>query len=374
MTIMTVQVRRDGNRATLDGPFGEVYFEIDDPDFEIAHEEFAVWAGLPFAMLTGARLRFDVPIDPAVAASAHKLSRIWNAWLPKLWHMVEVDAEAGEPAPCASREHVMAYSGGTDSTYALIRYRRDVEIARALTVHGLDYRLTDNDPFQGLIDRNRKNAEDIGATLTLVRTNLFQLSPYWNYTLNINLATVLWLFAGSYKRAHFAADVARYQDFLKFPSTTNGVTNRIYQGTSFGIDPLGDDVTKFTKVGVLLDHPKIAKRVTFCFDAANTGRNCGHCDKCVRIKLYCLANADTAQPIFDDDRVTESDLRTMAKANPQLSIRELHQAFLLKGDTAMAERMAAMIRPNASLRHGRETPPPWWRTNLNLRRRLGLRS
>jgi len=377
MTTLDIEVRRAGNRATLNGPFGEIFFEIDDPDVEIIHDEFAVWAGLPFAMTSGVTLRFDVPMDPAVVASAHRVSRIWNAWLPKLWHMVQIEADPAEPRASSAKDHVMAFSGGGDSSYAMARFHEALNIKRAFTMHGFDFRFSDDRPFQILIDKNRQIAESFGIRLTVVRTDLFQRIPYWYYSQSMSLAAVIWLFAGAYARGHFAADFARYQDFMAFPWGSNGETNRAFQGSAFGIDPLGDDVTKGRKLATLLDYPEIAKRMTFCFNANLSGRNCGRCDKCVRIKLWCLAYAGTARPIFDDDVVTDDAFRTVEKYKTrpftQQSIRDLYQEFALKNDQVMAERLAAMILPNAKLHRHLEAPRPWWRINLNLRKRLGLR-
>jgi len=377
MRALRVDVKRDGARATVGGSFGEIFFEIEDPDFVIERDEFAVWAALPIAMATGAHLEFDVPIDPAVADSAHRLSRIWNAWLPKRSHMVQIEAPPAKRRAAASDRHVMAYSGGGDSTYALLRHREEHNIGRLFTMLGFDFPFSAEPMFRRLVDKNRRNAEAFGLALTTLRTNVFDKNLPWKHNHIISLASVIWLFAGRYARGHFAGDVARYQDFLTFPWGSNGVTNRCFQGSDFGIDPFADDVTRSEKIAVLLDQPDVARNVTLCPMAANIGRNCGRCSKCIRNKLMCIAERGTCQPLFSDDRVTDADFARLTKdrrgGHAQLMIRELHQSFLLKHDKEMAARMEAMIVPNKDIVAGRETPPPWWRVNLNLRKRLGLR-
>jgi len=374
---LKVQVRRQGNRATAAGSFGEIFFEVDDPDFVVESDEFAVWATLPIAMASGARLVFDAPIDPVVAKSAHRLSRIWNAWLPRLWQMVDVEAEPVTSAEPRGSEHVMAYSGGVDSTYALLRHHEALNITRVFTILGFDYRPRDAASFATLLDKNRRTADTLGLSLTVVRTNVFAHNPRWTDSHMTNLSAVAWLFAGAYSRGHLASDFSRYQDFVHFPFGSNGVTNRMFQGREFGIDPLGDDITRREKIALLLDHPEIARRLTFCPQSWRTGRNCERCDVCLRNKLECLALADTARPIFSDDEFGDRDFERVARKGTgrfaQMEIRDLWQSFLLKDDRDMARRLESMIVSNAEIQRGRDTPPQWWRINLNLRNRLGLR-
>jgi len=374
---MPVQVRRDGNRATVTGPFGEVFFEIDDPGIEIARDDFAVWVALAFAMSDGGTIRLDAPVDPSVAANAHKISRIWNAWLPKSMHMVQVDAETAVLPSGAAKGRVMAFSGGIDSTYSLVRYREALDIERLVTIHGFDYRLSDRQGFHRLVEKNRAIASAMNTRLTVVRTNLFVLASPWRFTHVIGLAAILWLFTKPYGGGLFSADLARHEDFLNFPYGTNGVTNRLFGGSDFRVDPLGDDVTRPEKVAAVLARPDLAPLVTLCPKAQTNGQNCGRCDKCLLGKLICLAVADRARPIFADDELTNDAFRQIEKGKRldfrQAIFRDIHQIALDRGNPDLARRIASMFVANRKLKHQRDVPPHWWRINLNLRNRLGLR-
>ena len=117
--------RRSTGTIELSGDFGKVLVNPSVNDADISkHDDFAVWLMLPVAMRIGKPLRINGSGFTDTLINAKKMSMIWSSWLPNHFRPVEVSF-AGEILAKTkeqnARKSLMFFSGGTDSSGALVR-------------------------------------------------------------------------------------------------------------------------------------------------------------------------------------------------------------------------------------------------------------
>jgi hypothetical protein len=129
-------VAQNGNDVTIEGDDIAVHFAVEGIDLpREADASFAVWGLLAAAMEGGFNLHINRPIDPVVAANAQRLTQIWEMWVPTLYRSILVGGEDGwSRTPRARLPRVQLYSGGCDSTFAILNHSDPRERGHVATV------------------------------------------------------------------------------------------------------------------------------------------------------------------------------------------------------------------------------------------------
>ncbi|MFK8250689.1 adenine nucleotide alpha hydrolase family protein [Ancylobacter terrae] len=314
---MDVDVRQSGNRFDVEFDGRSIYFEVSGFDVpDPAPRDFAVWASLPFAMRRGGRLHIKGTVDPAVLENARKLARIWSMWLPETYSPVTISADAeAVPPPPASDGGVLLYSGGVDSTYALVRAMQGEGLAGVLTVHGMDYGHRDEAAIAALLEKTQPLLDRYTLPRFVVRTDLGRQARQLGLTHAFVLSSCLFLLSSSFGRGHIAADITPEQDFLAFPWGTNHITNPLFAGSHFRLETLSLDVSRIHKLDLLRDDPVALKAISFCGVKAMRPHNCGECAKCMRNKTMFVALSGDCPDIFLKPGVTEARIRKLDVAS-----------------------------------------------------------
>lgn len=310
---MDVEVNQSRNRFDLKFSDSSIFFEVIGYDLAtLPTVDFAVWTMLPFAMRRGENLHIRGPVDPTVMRNARHLVRIWSMWLPEMFSPIVVSADAEVvPPPPESDGGLLLYSGGVDSTYALVRAMQGAGLSSVLTVHGMDYDHRNDEAVAALLGKTQPLLDRYSLPRIVVRTDVGPQVRQLGLTHAFVLSSCLFLLSRSFARGHIAADITAEQDFLAFPWGTNHITNPLFAGTHFRMDTLSQDVTRIHKLDFLRHDDVALRAVSFCAVKAMRPHNCGECAKCMRNKTMFVALSGECPDIFLKPGITEQRLRKL---------------------------------------------------------------
>jgi 7-cyano-7-deazaguanine synthase in queuosine biosynthesis len=274
---------------------------------------FAVWALLPVAMRRGFNIQINRPIDPLVAANAEYLSKIWEMWVPSLYRSVRITG-AGEwsrttqtRSPC-----IHLYSGGVDSTFAILKYADAQKRGHVLTIYGLDYRRGEKDKsnFDKLISKTEPLLKELNYQRVIVRTSAKRV-PH-DLTHGFTLAACLFLLSDLFEEGTIAADLTHAQDMVAFPWGTNHVTNQYFTGSDFRLRTVCA-VGRTEKLATIAASEIGLPFLSCCRQEDALPGNCGTCPKCIRTKAMFIAATGKVPDVFldttlDEDLMSKLDL------------------------------------------------------------------
>lgn len=284
---------------------GDLWYEAVPPivrPFSGATMDFAAIAMLPYAMSQRKGLRIAGPVTRSLLMNLEEFQDVWANWVPDRFGRVDVFAETilDEDSPPvqgvpkkSSRGDILAFSGGLDSAYSLIAHQtgalgmRSKPIATLAMVHGFDIPLQDEEAFAVASVKAARIGKAFGAPLQRVRTNWRAWSPQWLMTFGMGLSSVLQQFSGDHNAAIMSADVP-YRKNVSYISD-NPITNRFMSCDGFPLLTVGFGALRTEKAQVVGRYRLARKLLRVCWAGEDLGRNCGHCEKCVRTKLNFLA-------------------------------------------------------------------------------------
>lgn len=310
---MDVEVNQSRNRFDLKFSDSSIFFEVIGYDLAtLPTVDFAVWTMLPIAMRRGENLHIKGPVDPTVIGNANELARIWSMWLPEIFSPVEVSADTLlTPAPVETTDSLLLYSGGVDSTYALLRAAEEQGLKHVVTVHGMDYKYNDDNTIANLITKTDPLLRQQGIHRIVVRTNAGEKVRDLGLTHAFVLSSALFLFNRQFATGLLAADITPEQEMMIHPWGTNHVSNAYFTGSSFRMLTHSGDVTRTEKVGRLLSNETALHAASFCATKAVRPHNCGKCQKCARTKAMMIAQTGECSDIFLSPGMTERDVRQL---------------------------------------------------------------
>jgi hypothetical protein len=280
-------------------------------DANKVRSDFAVWLFLPVAMRTGRPLHVEGEGSQETIRNAMRISESWESWMPHHFNTVEVSFDApshGYPGETGGRRSLCLYSGGVDSTHALLSRHRKGEQQTLLTVHGMDYRLEDEQKFCALKSKIAPFSRLVGDGHIFVRTNAY--ATYKKYKVNLPgaphvshifaLAGCTFLFSERYEDIFIASDCRLDQQFRTPPWGSNSVTNAYFDDGRTKLGTLDDHLTRTEKMPLLLTSKEALSSVSFCNNYRMRPDNCGRCEKCMRTKLMFFVACGTVPEIFAD--------------------------------------------------------------------------
>lgn len=299
---VAVDVIQDGNSIVLQGDGIDITYAVEGIELPPAVDpSFGAWGVLAPAMAEGINIRFNQPIDPQVAANATRVSQIWEMWVPGLYRSVNI-AGTGEWSP---RERprlapLQLYSGGVDSTFALLRHSDPKLRGCALTVFGLDYRRKETS-FDELIAKTDPLLEQLNFDRVVVRTNASRRPQ--GLTHGFTLASCAFLLSDLFAGAILPADRTHAQDMLTFPWGSNHVTNPYLVGSDFAVETTCAELSRTEKLALM--SREAWPYLSLCRKEAVLPANCGRCSKCIRTKAMFVAATGGTPELFIDNSFDE---------------------------------------------------------------------
>lgn len=344
---MDIKIRRAGDQILLaSADYSLQIWTCDWHDSNKAWNDFAVWFFLPIAMRTGRDLRVEGKGSEETIKNARRISEIWESWLPHHFNSVNVSFHATSSRPrgeTSKKRSLCFYSGGIDSTHALLTRYRAGEEQTLLTVHGMEYRADDADKFSAFKNKIAPFSRLVGNRHIFVRTNAYATYnklkvnlPGAHFSHIFALAGSAFLFSESYNDILIAADYRLDQQFIAYPWGSNSATNAYFDDGSTRLSTLDDDLTRTDKVPLILSSEEALSSVTFCTSYQSRPDNCGRCQKCMRTKLMFLVSSGAVPKIFSDTSIPSDwyrkfdlkkryqrafllDIMTCAKRNSRIS-------------------------------------------------------
>jgi hypothetical protein len=346
--MMHVRISRSDDRILLATADDSIEIRTDNwRDANKIRNDFAVWFFLPIAMRTGQALHVEGEGSEATIENARRISESWESWLPHHFNSVDVsfdDLSRRSPGETGNKRSLCLYSGGIDSTHALLSRHRMGEEQDLLTVHGMEYRLKDEEKFHALKSKIATFSRLVGDGHIFVRMNAYD--TYRKYTVNLPgaphvshifaLAGCTFMFSERYQNIFIASDCRLDQQFRTPPWGSNSATNPHFNDGCTRLNTLDDHLTRTEKMPLILSSREALNSVSFCNSYRTRPDNCGRCDKCMRTKLMFFAASGTVPEIFSDSsipsdwyrnfdlgteyqRVILLDILTCAKRNSRFS-------------------------------------------------------
>jgi hypothetical protein len=339
----------DGARVVLSGNDDVVTIDVDGPvKPDISRVDFAVWSLLPIAMSEGCDLHIAGTGDPITAHNAKQLSRIWELWMPERFRSVEVSFDDYAAGTRGSGRLVL-YSGGVDSTYNLLNYKKRGERPTLLTLQGLDYKYDDDERFARLIEHTRPFVESVSAGHILLKTDIHHAYRTHGVKARIGhgfeLAGALFLFGHAFEVGEIAPDFTPAQEYIAHPWGTNSVTNPLFASSSFRMETASNELSRTGKVRVLANSEVAVRSLSFCKDYDSRPLNCGICSKCTRTKAMFLATCGEVPPIFFlQDLKPLDQVFDLEKRNERAFFVDLYQTARANGQLERLRGIEALAR------------------------------
>jgi hypothetical protein len=313
--ILELQIKKNlPNRIELTTDSVSIYLEITGFDIRHVSDDFAVWMLLPIAMKYGKDLHIKGTIDPAVIRNAEKLSYIWAMWVPGLYSTIKVTADhcISTAPPQKRAPEVILFSGGIDSTHAMIQRGRTGNGNLAVTVHGMDYKAKDDSRFESLMAKGLPLIQDLAYESATVKTNAAEYVAPLSYSHGFLLASILFLFSQHFKKGVIASDCTWEQDMLISPWGSNHVTNEHFASEHYKLETAEANFSRIQKISAISAHPIALNTVSFCKNYKFRPDNCGQCTKCIRTKTMFIAELGSCPPIFNVTELTKEQVASIS--------------------------------------------------------------
>ena len=211
----------------------------------------------------------------------------------------------------------MAFSGGVDSTYALLRYNEKEpknKIDKCLMINGFGYDLSEGSVFGKQYEKNKDVLGQKGISLYSAQTNYKKVVAWYPFFHAMGIAAVLNLYAAENEAGAVGLDYDYAEERRLGPWGNLFVLNTLYSASNFFIDPVGGDKNRVEKIKYLHQHGMLSS-VTVCNNVERHGKNCGVCEKCVRTMLTCDINAIEYKSIFGR-KVASEDIERLKISKP----------------------------------------------------------
>jgi len=307
---------------------GQLRFELDGdvlPDCGPLADAAVVALLFP-AMRAGLDLRIHDRVSRRLLINLEEFQAAWRRWRPLDYAHISItaDEEVDDSHDGPTMKAVSLFSGGVDSSFTLLRHRgalagrASCHIAAAVLIHGFDIPLENSDAFAVVRNSARRALESVGVPLVCVKTNWRDVAcRNWENEFAAGLAACLHQFSGvaGIGLVGSAEDYAH----LHLPWGSNPITNGLLSGGALRIVTDGAGYTRSEKVALIARSPAFRDNLRVCWEGAVTGRNCGHCEKCLRTQLNFLAIGHAPDVAFSERPTPWKLLTLRARSHVQLA-------------------------------------------------------
>jgi hypothetical protein len=348
-----VSVQRSPQSIRLVGPDDVIQVWIDGVDrINQVRNDFAAWYFLPIAMRAGRDLRIEGEGSEETIRNARRMSEIWETWLPHHFTAVNVSFDTVSPRRAVDghrKRSLCCYSGGLDSTHALLTRHRAGETQDLLTLHGMDYRLEDKEKFEAFKDKIAPFSRLVGDGHIFVSTDAHasyrtrRINKWGHFSHIFVLAGSGFLFSEEYDDILIAADYRIDQQFIAHPWGSNGATNIYFDDGHTRLTTLEGNLSRTEKTAMILTSKEALQSVSFCSVYQWRPNNCGRCQKCMRTKVMFFVATGSVPEIFAEQSIPPSWFK-------HFDLTKRHQAAFLLDIISCAKRTGRLAQlPNADV-------------------------
>lgn len=298
------------------GKTREIFYEFEAPDDRPLPKRLRPFllAFLPVAMRQGWTLASREPVDQETQDNLMQWQASFAGWRP--WSLGNIDWEiplAPEADTGARLGGMVAFSGGVDSSYTVLRQAAAGNLASGVLVHGMDIDVADRASFERAKADAAVTLKNMGLRSLWVRTNVRSLGrrPFLHWceeTFGIWLASALSCLEPWHTRAYIASSYP-YRH-LQLACGSNPVTDHLLGSGRVAYVHDGAELSRVEKAVALAAEPRLTQRLRVCFSREGAGANCGVCRKCMLTQL-CLWLGGDARPAAFPRACKLEDIRSI---------------------------------------------------------------
>jgi len=358
-TRRALQLRNISNNNDID-----IFFDllgIDAPP-PLVLDGF-VFGAIFYAMSLGQDIHVHGAMSFDALLNLNEFQEAWNLWKPGVYKKIKIFPEKTiERLPLKNdNKAIAAFSGGVDSIFTVLRHNTK-QLGNAsyplndsvLMVHGFDVPLDAPEQFEALKDRTKPLLDELNLKLLTLRTNLKELNLQdWEDSFMAQLACCLHNYSDSF--SYGIVGSSEPYNALVLPWGSNPATDYLLSNSAMRLVHDGAGYSRTEKVKEIAAHETATKVLKVCWEGANTSRNCGHCEKCMRTRLNFRAIGIDEPECFDGaldiNNITKMYIRNDVQLAELVSIQKRAQERFIKEKWVylLGERIEACRHPSGKL-------------------------
>lgn len=243
----------------------------------------AVTALLVRAMVSGENITTDGTLPIELINNLDAFQAQFIIWVPSLKHVTITPKKTIRAPHYATKKQCLAFSGGVDSFYSLLKLRR--KLTYALLMHGFDIPLSEKEGFRHVKESYRAALPN-GMTLIPLTTNLKELlDPHidWVVTHAAALLGSAMVFKKLYSTFYISSG---YEKGDKPPYGSHPNTDPLLSNGSIVVRHYGEKITRTVKTAAI-SHMKATYTTLHvcCWLKGDSLNNCCRCSKCIRTMI-----------------------------------------------------------------------------------------
>jgi len=303
-SVHRITIHDDGETCVLD--FGDCTITIKGPRLgndPRTHFDFVLLLAAAVGMTRGRRFEIEAPVTREAVHALNKFLFVWRCWRTRGIRPTDViPLNIIEPEARARSGGVVTLSGGVDSTYAVMRARREFGLEHALLVAGADYPSSEHPGFKELHERVRGITDALNVTLHVVETDARRVISDWVSHHIAVLTSILKLVGGGLDWAGYAADVTVWGELTYAPGSNMAGFAEIIGTRDHPFRYFGGSESRAMKLRQIAEEaPSLFRHISVCWKDTSIGGNCGACEKCIRTRLALEAAGVGQAAIFDNE-------------------------------------------------------------------------
>lgn len=345
----------------LNGRTHELWFDCRElQEVDVPHDDVALVASLLMWMEAGTDVHVEGTVTERLLQNLDELQAIWHSWRPEKYQLVAISADNISPTVRDSNEAVLAYSGGLDAHFSLLRHVRQLaghrtsRVTKAMLVHGLDIDLNDHETFEKNSQRAKRCLGVEGIPLTVVRTNFRSLPMAWQDAHGLGIAACLQLYS-SEAGVGLIASGKPYNRLTPWGSSP--ITDHLMSSGSMEIRNDGAGYSRTEKAQLAVAHSKTLADLRVCWQGDKLERNCGNCEKCSRTYWNLHVAGSKNPPCFTELEIPSYRVHTGPRDIEEwLSILEMaievgdREAIKYSRVVVLNNRFRGVLRSSKTLR------------------------
>jgi len=284
------------------------------------------------AMRAGTDLVIHGQVSPSLLKNLEEYQALWACWQPSRYRRVGIscDLEREDTRLVASKQAVVAFSGGVDSCFTVWRHRTNScgrlkrKVSAGLMVHGFDIPLEKKKIFDRAAARSALLLESLNVGLIPMASNFRSLGDYWGDAHGAAVASCLMMLQGGYDEG-LIGSTWTYDTAIPWGSSPVGdwmLSNQMFQNIHDGAA-----FSRADKLQTIASWPEAQRYLRVCWAGRENDRNCCHCEKCIRTILNFRALGLGLPKCFERD-VSDQQIANLAGLQAG-ALNELKRVLIL---------------------------------------------
>jgi hypothetical protein len=228
-----------------------------------------------------------LPVDGRLLENARRLMEIWHGWYPWLKPVAITGQAAVARSPEPGRKSAAFFSAGVDSFFTVLHSRQSggVPIDELVFIHGADIPIDNDAQCATVLASVHQAALSWQLPVLKIATNLrktrYRQVNWDNLGNGPLLGAAGLLFQSNYERIIISSTWA-LPDL--HPLGSHPEVDPLYSSSQTIFIHYGDWIDRIDKTKYISEYPIARENLRVCWESPS-GRNCGHCLKCLRTMI-----------------------------------------------------------------------------------------